>query len=424
MSRPLLLLVALALPNGPLGCGSGEASPAAVNTADTGTPSPSDTDAPSPSDTSADTGAEAAPDAGGGADAAPSEAAVDAAPAKTVLRVHYPAGTKTVSLRGSAAPWSWDSGAPMKAGADDTWTLETDALTAEAEWKPLLDDTTWSRGPNYRIKPGTTVDVYPHFVNAKGKVEKRWATFASTALGNSRGVWVYYPPTLLENPRAKFPVVYMHDGQNLFDAATAFGGNEWKVDETMDQAAEDGSIREAIVVGPENTSQRIYEYTPTADPTYSPSGGGDKYLALLVDELKPKVDAELPTLPGREHTVILGSSLGGLISSYAGTKRAATFGLIGAMSPSTWWNDKVLLGLVAGSKSAATKPLRVYVDSGDSGSSMDDVVNTKALADTYRSIGYVDGTSFLYVVQKGAIHNELYWAQRLPGALSFLLGAR
>lgn len=350
------------------------------------------------------------------------EAAVDAAPAKTVVRVHYPAGSKKVTLRGSASPWSWESGAAMTAGADDTWTLETDALTTVAEWKPLLDDTTWSRGPNYTIKPGTTVDVYPHFVNAKGKYEKRWPSFASTALGNTRSVWVYYPPTYLENPRAKFPVVYMHDGQNLFDAATAFGGNEWKVDETMDAAAEDGSIREAIVVGPENTAQRIYEYTPTSDPAYSPSGGGDKYLKLLVDELKPKVDAELPTLPGRENTVVIGSSLGGLISSYAGIKSASTFGLVGAMSPSTWWDDKVILGMVAASKDP--KPLRVYVDSGDSGSSSDDVANTKQLAETYRSLGYVDGTTLKYVVQSGATHSEVYWAQRLPGALAFLLGAR
>jgi predicted alpha/beta superfamily hydrolase len=379
-------------------------------------------DASLPSDSGAETApADAQPEVV--ADTATAEAAVDTAPAKTIVRVHYPAGTKKLTLRGSASPWSWDTGSAMTAGSDDTWTLETDALAVEAEWKPLLDDT-WSRGPNYKVKPGTTVDVYPHFVTVKGKFEKRWTAFASTALGNTRGVWVYYPPTYLENQRAKFPVVYMHDGQNLFDASTAFGGNEWKVDETMDAAAESGAFREAIVVGPENTSGRIYEYTPTSDPAYSPSGGGDKYLKLLVDELKPKVDAELPTLPGRETTVIIGSSLGGLISSYAGTKSAATFGLVGAMSPSTWWNDKVLIGMVAASKDAAVKPLRVYVDSGDSGTSSDDVVNTKQLADTYRSIGFVDGVSLQYVVQKGATHSEVYWAQRLPGALGFLLGAR
>jgi len=343
---------------------------------------------------------------------------------KTVIRVHYPAGSKTIALRGSIAPWTWEKGVAMTSGSEDTWTLESTTLTVEAEWKPLLDDTTWSRGPNYKVKPGATLDVYPHFVTTTGKVENKWPAFASTALGNTRNVWVYYPPTYLENTRAKFPVVYMHDGQNLFDATKAFGGNEWKVDETLDAAAESGAFREAIVVGPDNTSQRIYEYTPTSNAMYSPSGGGDQYLKMLVDELKPRVDAELRTLPSRENTVIMGSSLGGLISAYAGTTSTNTFGLIGAMSPSTWWDGKVILSKVTATKDAALKPLRVYVDSGDSGSSSDDMANTKLLADAYRGIGFVDESTLKYVLQTGATHSEVYWAQRLPVALTFLLGPR
>jgi predicted alpha/beta superfamily hydrolase len=353
---------------------------------------------------------------------AASEASIDSAPVstKTVVRVHYPAAGKTISVRGSASPFSWDKGVAMTAGAEDTWTFESDAIAAPAEWKPLLDDTTWSHGPNYTVEPGKTVDVYPHFVNAKGKVEKRW-TFTSKLLGNTRGVWVYYPPTYLENPRAKFPVVYMHDGQNLFDAATAFGGNEWKVDETMDAAAEDGTIREAIVVGPENTSKRIYEYTPTKDPAEGDGGGADLYLSMIATELEPMVVAELPVLVGRENRAIVGSSLGGLVSAYAGAKRGDTFALIGALSPSTWWDSRVILGIVA---ATSAKPSRVYVDSGDSGPSNDDVTNTKDLAAAFRALGFVDDVSLKYVVQTGATHSEVYWAQRLPGALRFLLGPR
>ncbi|MGZ3476329.1 MAG: alpha/beta hydrolase [Polyangiales bacterium] len=350
-----------------------------------------------------------------------SEAAIDApVSTKAIVHVHYPAGAKTISLRGSVAPWSWDAGVAMTSGTEDTWTLEAD-LDKAAEWKPLLDDKTWSLGPNYTIEPGKTVDVYPHFVNTKGKFEKRW-TLTSKVLGNTRGVWVYYPPTYLENPRAKFPVVYMHDGQNLFDAATAFGGNEWKVDETMDAGADDGSIREAIVVGPENTAKRIYEYTPTIDPTEGDGGGADLYLSMIATELEPKVVAELPVLVGRENRAMIGSSLGGLVSAYAGAKRGDTFALIGALSPSTWWDSRVILGIV--SATSGSKPLRVYVDSGDSGPSNDDVTNTKDLAGAFRSLGFVDDISLKYVVQAGATHSEVYWAQRLPGALRFLLGPR
>jgi predicted alpha/beta superfamily hydrolase len=337
--------------------------------------------------------------------------------------VHYPAAGHTLSVRGSAGPWSWTKGVALTGGPDDTWTYETDAVSADTEWKPLLDDATWSRGPNYRVSPGKTVDVFPHFTTTKGTYDKRW-TFTSTVLPSTRGIWVYLPPTYLENARAKFPVVYMHDGQNLFDVKTAFGGIEWQVDETMDAAAEDGTVREAIIIGVENTAARMAEYTPTVDSTVGDGGKADAYLDLLVKELKPKVDGELRTLTGREDTAIIGSSLGGLVSSYAGTTHSETFALLGVMSPSTWWDGLVILTDVAATKGKTPHPLRVYVDSGDSGPSSDDVTETAKLAQAYRDLGYVDDVDLKYVVQKGGQHNETYWAQRLPGALHFLLGPR
>ncbi len=347
----------------------------------------------------------------------------DAGQPATVVRVHYPAGTRKLWMRGSAFPFNWTTGNPMTAGPDDTWTLTTTAVTGTLEFKPLVDDLNWSRGPNYTVKAGTTVDIYPHFFTTNGQWSKRWPSFSSTILGNTRPVWVYLPPTYVENARARFPVVYMHDGANLFDPATAFGGNPWYAQNAMDAAAENGSTREAIIVGPEATNDRIGEYTPTMDTTYPGSGKGLQYVRMLVEELKPKVDAELRTLPEREHTAILGSSLGGLISAYAGTTKATTFGLVGAMSPSTWWDNKVLLTLVAATP-LSPRPLRAYVDSGDSGNSSDDKTNTAQLAQAYRTLGYSEPTTLKYVVQQGATHSETYWAQRLPAALEFLLGPR
>jgi predicted alpha/beta superfamily hydrolase len=340
----------------------------------------------------------------------------------TVVRVHYPAGAHAVALRGDGAGLSWTQGVALT-GANDTFTFTVDALAQPLQFKPLLDDATWSRGPNYRVAPGATVDVYPHFTTIKGTVTKLIATFHSTALGNDRAIWAYLPPSYAENTRASFPVLYMHDGQNLFDPALAFGGNEWKVDETLDAAAEDGTIEEIVVIGVENTAQRIYEYTPTTDSSTAGGGGGDKYLTLLVDELKPQIDALLRTRPGRANTGILGSSLGGLISAYAGVRRPDVWGIVGAMSPSTWWNNGVIIGDV-GAMPSTMRPARVYVDSGDSGPSSDDVTNTNMLASTYLNIGYATGVDFLHVVQAGGQHNEVYWAQRLPGALQFLFGPR
>lgn len=113
-----------------------------------------------------------------------------------------------------------------------------------------------------------------------------------------------------------------------------------------------------------------------------------------------------------------------MISSYAGVRRADVFGLVGALSPSTWWDDRVILREVATVPARAQRPLRVYVDSGDSGASMDDVENTRAHAAAWRAAGYVDDQSLLHVVQRGASHSEVWWARRLPGALRFLLGPR
>jgi predicted alpha/beta superfamily hydrolase len=178
------------------------------------------------------------------------------------------------------------------------------------------------------------------------------------------------------------------------------------------------------VVGVGHTQARLVEYTPTFDASEMTGGGGDAYLAMLATELKPLVDAEFRTLPAPQDTAIVGSSLGGLISAYAGVKLPGTFGLLGVMSPSTWWDNLFIVGQVASTKGQPLQPLRVYLDSGDSGPSMDGVADTAQLAASYETAGFAKGKSLSYVVQAGASHNEVYWAQRLPGGLAFLLGPR
>ncbi|MEW5738751.1 MAG: alpha/beta hydrolase-fold protein [Myxococcota bacterium] len=392
-----LLLTALAL----FGCGQASTSP------DGSMPGDAGFDAGLARDAGTDAGS---PDAGW----------TDGGVVTTTLVVRYPAGTRSLYVRGSAAPFNWSQGVPMQKVDDTTWTLSVTTARQDFEWKPLLDDTTWSKGPNWRARAGVSTEVQPHFFRDNGEWTVRWPSFQSAILGNSRGVYVYLPPTYLENSAARFPVVYMHDGQNLFDPAMAFDGVTWRVAEAIDEAAGTGRFPEAIVVGPNNAgSERIAEYTPTADPSYG-GGRGDLYLRMLVEELKPRVDQELRTRPGRETTALIGSSLGGLISSYAGVKKPETFGLIGAMSPSTWWDNRVLLTFVG--QTGATRPLKVYVDSGDSGPSSDGVADTRDLAAAYRAVGYVDGVNFTFVVQAGATHTESAWAARLPGALEALLG--
>jgi predicted alpha/beta superfamily hydrolase len=309
----------------------------------------------------------------------------------------------------------------MTDAGSGVFTLTTTAVTGPFQFKPLLDDATWSLGPNYNGAAGATLDVYPRFTQQNGSYSLAFQ-FTSTILGNTRGIWIYLPPTYIENTLAPMPVLYMHDGQNLFDPSAAFGGNTWQADTAMDDGANDGSIAEAIIVGVENTANRIPEYTPVADPTQTPSGGdGEAYVQMLVTELKPQIDATMRTLPDRAHTFMMGSSLGGLITAYVGVKHADVFGLVGVMSPSTWWDNNWILGEV-GTTPASPRPIRVYLDSGDSGTDDDDVTLTAQLAAAYQALGYTTGTTFDYVVQAGGQHSEIYWAERLPAALAFLLG--
>ncbi len=346
-------------------------------------------------------------------------------PTLTTVRVHYastPTKPAAMTLRGSAGSLSWDKSVPVTLTKPGLYTWTAPDAKTDLELKPMLGEA-WSHGPNYRVKAGQAIDIYPHFVETRGAVTKRYPSFVSQKLPSTRGVWVYLPPTYVENTEARFGVLYMHDGINLFDPSLAFGGNEWKVDETMDAGAEDGSIRETIVVGIESTAARMTELTPAPDPKNS-GGHAEDYIAMMIDEIKPMIDKDLRTIPTREQTAIMGSSLGGLASAYAGVRRADVFGLVGEMSPSTWWAGTMILGEVSSTLTRPAKPLRVYVDSGDSGTQSDDVVNTTELAARYRKVGYTDAKDLLHVVQPGGQHSEIYWAQRLPAALHFLLGAR
>lgn len=157
-------------------------------------------------------------------------------------------------------------------------------------------------------------------------------------LGRERTIRVFLPPNYNENS-AHYPVLYMHDGQNLFDVATAFSG-EWQVDETLTELYESG-FHHLIVVGVDNGGvHRIDEYTPWANPQYG-GGEGDLYLDFLVETLKPLIDATYRTLPEREHTALMGSSLGGLISLYGGLRNPDVFSRLGVFSPSLWFTDDI-----------------------------------------------------------------------------------
>jgi predicted alpha/beta superfamily hydrolase len=170
-------------------------------------------------------------------------------------------------------------------------------------------------------------------------------------LDRNRTIWLYLP-TDYHSTTKSYPVLYMHDGQNLFDHATSFVG-EWEIDETLDSLAKLG-YEVPIVVGINNGQQRrIDELTPWPNDKYG-GGDGEAYLKFLTETLKPKIDSAYRTKPQARHTGIMGSSLGGLISFYGGLAYNHVFGIIGAFSPSFWFSDQVYNFIATNASSLAT----------------------------------------------------------------------
>jgi hypothetical protein len=163
----------------------------------------------------------------------------------------------------------------------------------------------------------------------------RLASLWSPQLFNERDLYVYLPRGYGESGQ-RYPVLYMQDGQNLFDDALSFAG-EWHLDEALEN---DPALPPCIVVGIPNTGpRRLDEYTPFMDAKHG-GGDGERYLDFLVETVKPLIDADFDTLPDPENTGIGGSSLGGLISLYGFFARPGTFGFAAVMSPSIWFADR------------------------------------------------------------------------------------
>ncbi len=251
----------------------------------------------------------------------------------------------------------------------------------------------------------------------------------SPQLDNKRDITVYLPPSYHQSDR-RYPVIYMQDGQNLFDNDNSYAG-EWHVDETMETMAREEGV-EAIIVGIPNTGiHRVDEYTPFRDRRLG-GGRGDDYLRFVTQTLKLQIDKDFRTLADRHHTGILGSSMGGLISLYAFFRFPAVFGFAGVMSPSLWFAGGAIYPYI---ESAAYHPGKLYLDAGtrELGESANSGRLHRAAASRryYASVrrmkgilvkkGYRPLRDLLHVEEKWATHNESSWARRFPLALRFLL---
>jgi len=234
---------------------------------------------------------------------------------------------------------------------------------------------------------------------------------AMPGLARERLVRLYLPPSYATEPARRYPVVYMHDGQNLFDAATAYAG-EWGVDETLNELARSEGI-EAIVVGIDNGGERrMNELSPYPHPRVGVAEGV-QYLSFVVDVLKPLIDQRYRSLPGREHTAIMGSSMGGLISHIAIQRYPEVFSKAGLFSPS-YWLAPALFEDAAARALAPDARLYLYVGGREGGM----VADARRMHETLLRLNPPQALT-LHVAPE-AEHNEPAWRAEFGRALRWL----
>src|SRR6266404_8450635 len=244
----------------------------------------------------------------------------------------------------------------------------------------------------------------------------------SGIFGNTRLVRVWLPPDYDGWGATRYPVLYLSDGQNLFDPATAFGGVHWQVGETATRLIAEQRIRPLIIVGIDNTKDRAQEYIPykSRDPRVL-NAKGKCYPDFLQREVMPLIEERYPVLSGPENIGLGGSSLGGLITLYTQLAAPGVFGRLLIESPSLFvanrkileecrrfrdWPHRIYLGIGTGEVGDATKDARAVNDVRE----LEQILRTAGLGEARLKVW----------IEEGAAHNEAAWGARFPGALEFL----
>ncbi len=338
-------------------------------------------------------------------------------PGKTIF---YFSGWSSVSLLFSNTATSAFEVRPMQPVSNGVWRVdginhagEPNLVFVFTDNQGSFDNPDGVPGRNYEtpldacvVKDGQVFNYWPPPFVSTNRVE---TFFLSSTHVAGRTIRVYLPRGYDENTWKRYPVLYLHDGQNLFLGMGVFGS--WNADTNANNLIRFGQMRETIIVGVDNTSDRLREYTPPGcSPPFGGTSLGAAYTEFLVGELKPVVDAAYRTLPDAENTGVMGSSMGGLISTHLGWQRADVFRRIVAMSSSYQVCFPV-------SFPDAKRPIRIYVDSGDTS---DGLANTMTTRDTLIRNGYVLFDDLDHTIGYGHNHNEFWWDRRSPRAFAFL----
>ncbi|MBK6470830.1 MAG: alpha/beta hydrolase [Betaproteobacteria bacterium] len=344
-----------------------------------------------------------------------------------------------VGVRGGGPPLSWQRSVPARPDAASgagaaVWRVRlhfegvpeggrTLAYKFKIERPGRLDDG-WEPGRNRSLAlvPGaqTLARAYGSEADAPppqrtGHIER--IAPQPSAFVSPREVQVWLPPGYATALARRYPVLYLHDGQNVFDALAV--GAEWQVDETAQRLVQAGAVAPFIVVAVASNDDRFRDQTPlpgTAGPRATEGGGAAAYGRYLVQELKPLIDARYRTQPGRDSTAVGGSSLGGLVSMWLLLQHGDAFGAGLVVSPAVWWADNAIVAQVAAAPATTPVP-RLWLDVG-----LDEGHGTLDGARRLRAALQARGWAPAYLEQPGAGHDEAAWAARVESMLRFLYG--
>ena len=330
-------------------------------------------------------------------------------PETQIIRVIYPLQDGRIVLR-----------------VDDDWDRTVEAVSVDASrttfefhynttrpyfyFKPCVITQSgfhWSRGNNYLVivNRRESKNIYPHFFGPLNGTISDPIDFYSPLLSVSHRLRIYQPPGYDENTLKRYPVLYMHDGNNLFLPNEAFFNNEWRIDETMDRLDAMNIIDKVIVVGI-YPHDRMYEYTRP---------GYEGYGRFLTEELKKEVDANLRTLTAPAYTAVMGSSLGGVVSLYLAWQHPDVFGKAACLSSTFGYRDDLRQRISAEAKRA----VQIYLDSGWP---EDNYEVTRSMRDLLLERRYEFGKDLLYFAFPEALHSETYWATRCHIPFQFFFG--
>lgn len=341
---------------------------------------------------------------------------------KTFVEVIYPRHRGAIGMRGSQPPLSWEHTTPPQVSEGDRHIFELEIPeSVTLDLKLVRGEDDWAQGRNYAVHAGDQLRLEPAFDRTSCELRP-----AETVGEGERQLTyqVLLPPSYGEQEHKHYPVLYAQDGQALWvSSPDPFG--VWRLDETLDHLLDLAIIQELIVVAIDTSERRLDRLGPVPDPEYG-GGHGDVHLRAIVDGLKPHIDRTFRTLPGRDDTGAMGSSMGGLFSFYAAWTRPDIFGKAICLSSSFWWAQRYMIRAVT--QAPEPRPL-LYLDSGaalnpeePNASAHDGFHHTRAMHRALTRVGYT-AADLHRLTFPGQRHNAAAWATRVALPLQLLFPA-